>query len=119
MPDPASITGASLAAGAITITGSILGVHYDALLLGFAGGIVVLSFLPKMTIRGVFTSLFTSSILGGVLAPVADSTIKHMFNYLDTAGDSLRMASALLIGVGAQTAIPLFIKWIEKRGSNA
>lgn len=118
MTDPASVLGASLAAGAITLTGSILGVNFDALLLGFIGGIVVLSFLPKMSFKSVFWSLFSSSVLGGVLAPIADSTIKHMFSFLDTTGDSLRMASALLIGVGAQTAVPLFLKWIEKRGNN-
>ena len=117
MTDPASATGASLAAGAITLTGSILGVHFDALLLGFIGGLVVLSFLPKMTIKAVFWTLFSSSVLGGVLAPISASTLCHFFSFLDTSGDSVRMASALLIGVGAQTIIPVFLKYLGRKGS--
>lgn len=117
MTDPASITGASLAAGAITLTGSILGVQFDALLMGFLGGLVVLSFLPKMTIKGVFWSLFSSSVLGGVLAPISSSTLYHFFTFLDSAGDSVRMASALLIGVGAQTIIPIFLKYLGRKGN--
>lgn len=45
MTEPATITaaGGALALGTVTLTGSILGLEYDVLLVGLAGGLVALS----------------------------------------------------------------------------
>lgn len=118
MAEPASTAGIALAAGAITVTGSILGVQYDALLLGFIGGLVILSFQPQKTLHAVFASLFTSSTLGGVLAPIVAQTMRHYINFLDYTDDGVRMAAALVVGVSAQTIVPTFLKWLKGKGES-
>lgn len=115
MSDPASTTGVALAALSITVTGSVLGVQYDALLIGFAGGLVALSFLPSMTWGKVAGSVFTSSVLAGFFAPIAAAAAKNYLPWLVVVGDALRIASAAAIGVSAQALVPLALNYLRQK----
>lgn len=110
------MAGAAIAGGAITITGSILGVHYDALLAGFAGGLVSLSFLPSMTVWRSAYSVAASSLLAGFFAPAIALAMANYFPWLASLGDYLRITSAAFIGVSAQAFIPIMLAWARAKG---
>ena len=118
MAEPASSTvGIALAAGTITLTGSILGVQYDALLAGLAGGLVSLSYLPPMRGPQIAGSVIGSSLIAGWFAPVASVTAANYFPFLSSAGESgIRIAAAAGLGLCAQVIIPAAFAWLRKKG---
>ncbi|HJV54315.1 MAG TPA: restriction endonuclease [Noviherbaspirillum sp.] len=117
MAEPASSTaGVAIAAGTITLTGTFLGVHYDALLAGFAGGLVSLTYLPAMPRSKIAGTVAGSSILAGYFAPVIAAGAQHYFPWLEAVGDFMRLASAAGLGVSAQAVIPAALNWVRKQG---
>ena len=117
MPEPASSTvGIAIAAGTITLTGSIIGVQYDALLAGLFGGLVSLSYLPPMSGPKIAGSVIGSSLVGGWFAPVAAVAAVNYFPWLTGAGEAIRMSTAAGLGLGAQVMIPVAFAWLRKKG---
>ncbi|MET3132854.1 hypothetical protein AAKU55_003135 [Oxalobacteraceae bacterium GrIS 1.11] len=118
MAEPASSTvGIAIAAGTITLTGSILGVQYDALLAGLAGGLVSLSYLPAMTWGRIAGSVAGSSLIAGWFAPLASIAAANYFPFVAGAGEStIRIAAAAALGLGAQVIIPAAFAWLRKKG---
>ena len=118
MAEPASSTvGIAIAAGTITLTGSILGVQYDALLAGLAGGLVSLSYLPPMRGPQIAGSVIGSSLIAGWFAPVASVTAANYFPFLSSAGESgIRIAATAGLGLCAQVIIPAAFAWLRKKG---
>ena len=118
MAEPASSTvGIAIAAGTITLTGSILGVQYDALLAGLAGGLVSLSYLPAMTWGRIAGSVAGSSLIAGWFAPLASIAAANYFPFVGGAGEStIRIAAAAALGLGAQVIIPAAFTWLRKKG---
>lgn len=117
MAEPASSTaGIAIAAGTVTLTGSILGVQYDALLAGFFGGLVSLSYLPSMPVVKTAGTVAGSSILAGFFAPVIAAAALHYLPWIEGVGTGLRMACAAGLGVSAQAVIPAALTWIRARG---
>lgn len=122
MAEPASSTaGIAIAAGAITLTGSIFGVAYDSLLAGFFGGLVALSYLPAMSLRRIAGSVVSSSLLAGWFAPLLTVTAMNYFPYLSGVGDGgVRMASGAALGLCGQFLIPALLgRLIRKIGGQA
>ncbi len=118
MAEPASSTvGIALAAGTITLTGSILGVQYDALFAGFFGGLVSLSYLPAMTLARTAGSVAGSALLGGWFAPLASVAAANQFPSIAGAGEpAIRIAAAATLGLAAQVVIPLALAWLRRKG---
>lgn len=117
MAEPASSTaGVAIAAGTITLTGSILGVQYDALLAGFFGGLVSLSYLPAMPRAKIAGSVAGSSIIAGYFAPIIAAAAAHYLPWLASLGDILRLPSAIALGLSAQAVIPAVLNRIRKQG---
>jgi len=117
MAEPASSTvGIAIAAGTITLTGSILGVHYDALTAGLFGGLVALSYLPSMSAARIAGSVATSSLLAGFFAPVIAAAALNYFPWLVGMGDYMRIAAAAALGISAQAIIPSVLSWIRMKG---
>jgi hypothetical protein len=123
MPEPTSSSiggGAILAAGAVTITGSILGMQYDALLVGLFGGLVSLMFLPAMPPFKVAGTLFTASVFGAIGSPLAPAVAAKYADFLVQAGPTpLRLFAALAIGLFVQFLIGAVIKRLAKEGGAA
>lgn len=117
MPEPAASTaGIAIAAGTITLTGSILGVQYDALLAGLFGGLVSLSYLPAMTWGRIAGSVAGSSLIGGWFAPLASAAAANYFPFVAGAGESaVRIAAAAALGLSAQVAIPGVLAWARSK----
>lgn len=106
MAEPAA-PGIAIAAGAITITGSIFGVHYDALLAGFAGGLVSLSYLPHMPPMRIAGSVATSALLAGFFAPIVGAAAVNYLPWIATVGaDVVRISSAAALGLCWQVVLP-------------
>lgn len=120
MAEPTSTTvGIAIAAGTITLTGSILGVQYDALLAGLFGGLVSLSYLPSMSRTKIAGSVFGSSLVGGWFAPVLTVAAINYFPWLGGAGEAIRLSIAAGLGIGAQVIIPVAFAWLRRKGELA
>ncbi len=117
MAEPTSTTaGVAIAAGAITLTGSIAGVHYDMLLAGFFGGLVSLSFLPQMTRLRVATTVATSSLAAGFFGPSVVVVVLHYFPYLSEIGAGIRICVGAAIGLCFQSVVPAVFNKIRTYG---
>ena len=117
MTEPASNTVAAvaIATGAITLSGSIIGMQYDALLVGLFGGLISLMHLPPMGAWKMAGTLFSAVIMAGLISPFG---VEAAHAYLDwtakVPNNVVRLASALVIGIIAQAAIPLLLRLLAK-----
>ena len=111
MAEPASSTASiAIAAGTITLSGSVFGVQYDALLAGFFGGLVSLSYLPPMSPVKIAGTVAGSALLAGFFAPVIAVAALHYFPWLQGVGDFARLAGGAALGIAAQVIIPAALK---------
>ncbi len=106
MPEPVTPASIAIAAGTITLSGSVFGVQYDALLAGLLGGLVSLTYLPAMSWLKMAGAAAGSALLGGFFAPVLAAAALHYFPWLQSVGDFLRLAGAAALGLGAQALVP-------------
>lgn len=109
MAEP-STTGTAIGAGVITITGSILGVHYDMLLAGFFGGLVSLSHLPQMSRWRVAGTVGTASLAAGFFGPVVATAALHYLPWLSSLGDFLRLSAGAALGATIHSVIPALVR---------
>ena len=127
MPEPAAttVTGGTWALGAITLSGSILGLHYDAMLIGFVASMVALLNLsppldPPRTPLRVFGFVLSAAFLAGVFAPALASALRLNIDWLSALPDAaLRPICAALIGGGGHIVIPLMIAALRRRARAA
>lgn len=124
--EPASNTTAGImfATGAISISGSILGLQYDLLLFGLFGGLVSLMHLPPMTKGKMAATLLVASLLGALAAPILVAVAFGMaaqyawMAWVKIVADSLlRCALAFAVGLLAQWLIPIVISAAAKKGA--
>jgi hypothetical protein len=105
-----------IALGAITLTGSFFGMPADALLVGLFGGFVALRYGGQMSKLGLTGSLSSSTLMAGQFSNVASRAASHYADWLSASDDSLRLACAFALGLGAQVVIPWFLKIIGNLG---
>jgi len=111
------VAGVAVATGAITLTGTIVGLQLDALVIGLCGGLISLMFLPAMAPIRVAGTLFTAAITGAAASPFAPAAAAEYAKFLVATGTTpLRLAAALAIGIVAQFAIAAAIKRVQKQG---
>lgn len=114
MAEPTTSAGLAIAAGTITLTGSIFGIDYDMLLAGFFGGLVSLSFMQQTTKTKVAATVATSSIAAGLFGPTVVIIGLHWFPFLADLGTGVRLVSGATIGLFFQSAIPAVMRQISK-----
>lgn len=117
MPTEAAVT-AGLGATAITLTGSILGMQYDALTIGLLGGLSALMHLPPIESKlSKFWSVAASSIMGGLFSPLVAAAAVNFFPWVANLGDKpVQLASAFCIGLTAQVGIPVAFGIMQRKG---
>jgi len=99
----------------IAFVGSVLGMQFDALTLGFIAGVIVLSFQAGQTFIKMVAGVFLSTLLAGSMAPLVSAAIVHYFPFAAEAGlPATRMACAVIIGVSAQTVLPAALKRLQE-----
>lgn len=120
MPEPTA-TAAGLGAAAITLTGSIMGMQYDALTIGLAGGVVALMHLPPMDSHlRKFGSVASSALMGGLFSPVASAAALNYAPWISSVSDvAIRLVFAFTIGLLAQVAIPVAMNALKRKGDAA
>ncbi len=117
MADPISTAGAAVVAGAVTIAGVTLGLQYDVLAAGLAGGLWSLTFQDPAPIwkRGV--SALTAAIVAGYLAPVV-ATVGASFaaQYAPVVTPAiLRLPVALAVGFLTHEIGPFALRFLRKK----
>lgn len=120
MTEPANTATACVAAvtGSVTICGKFFGMEYDALVLGFFGGVVSLMWLPAMNPLRLCGTLFTASVFGGAASPLAPAIAAKYADFLLATGGAapLRLFAALAFGAMAQGLIGLAINKLKRAG---
>lgn len=119
----ATATEAAATAGVvITLTGSIMGLQFDALMLGFVGALVAQTLVPEPPgeslpplRRYVWTlaQLVAAGMLAGILTPIAESLVAGIAPG-NVPAQALHLATAGIIGMVAPTVIPMLRKITSK-----
>ena len=117
MADPATSVAAETAAAAgvvITLTGSIFGMEFDAIMAGFVGALVAQTLVHEQ-IEGQtalahywrgFIQLSAAGLLAGLLAPLAEGIAAGLLP-VKVPAQSLHIAVAAIIGMVAPVVVPL------------
>ena len=114
--EPASQTAITLAVGTVAVTGTLLGMHYDSLLFGLFGSLIMLSRSEKVSRLVALGNVGTSMLVAGVGSPILAAIGVAHFEVLRALGDELpRHASSLLLGAGWQVGIPTAWAWVKNR----
>ncbi|MBP0597946.1 restriction endonuclease [Herbaspirillum sp. LeCh32-8] len=109
-------TGAyAVAVGTVTITGSFLGLQYDLLLVGLAGGLVVQSLMRQVSVVRMLVSIITSALAAGYIGPVLAAAIPEYVAWAAKIPDQIRWCSAFVCGIGAQTVVQLALRQLCTR----
>ena len=120
MAEPATnvVAGVAIATGAISLTGSVMGLQFDALLFGLAGGLFSLMYLPPMPSRWHLAgTLSAASMMGALSAQIALPFLFGYFPLLIKAGaEVVRPGAACVVGLVLQRVIPIGLGILKKRG---
>lgn len=126
MNEPAtSAAEAAAAAGVvITVTGSIFGLQFDAIMAGFTGALVATSLVREedrpderwssRILRGTI-QLVAAGLLAGFLAPIAEVLIANLLPGKVPA-QALHVAVAGVLGMVAPVVVPILRKLAQKLG---
>lgn len=93
------------------IDGGVLGVKFAALLAGFVGGIVSLSFVKELSRGQAVMSVFTGTVTAGYLTPL-------VISHLGASSIEVQNVAAFCVGLTAMNIIPGFIKISESFRDN-
>lgn len=116
MAEPSSTAGAvAVATGVITITGSIVGLQYDALLFGLLGGLISLMHVSVGSPVRMAGTLATAAILGAISSQFSPALIANIPGLPLVKPDHVRLAAALLVGLFGQFTIPLLMNWMKSK----
>lgn len=116
-----TLGGTALTLGTVTLTGTVLGMHYDALVIGFVAALVATMHLPPRdgearTPWRVLSLVGGASFLSGIFAPVTAQAATAYLPWAASLGaDLLRVTSAAVIGASANVMIPLAITWATRK----
>lgn len=116
MAEPSSTTagGIAIATGVISLTGSILGLQYDALLFGLFGGLVSLMHIAAVNVLRVAGTLATAALCGALFAPVVLGLAHAYLEWtMKIPAGPARLCGAFVIGLLAQVGIPLCMDWLK------
>lgn len=115
-PVSSTTTGIALAAGTVTITGSVFGVQYEALLAGFFGGLVYITYSPPTSKMRLAASLVAASLSAGFFAPIVTVGLLNYLPWMEKVAESaLRIGVAAWIGLAGQSALPFILSKLNKK----
>lgn len=116
MAEPSSTTAGAVAvaAGVITLTGSIVGLQFDALLFGLLGGLISLMHISVGSPFRMAMALVTAALCGAVASQIAPAWAHDSFAWTQKLSpDAIRLSSALLTGLVVQVVIPLGLGFLS------
>ena len=114
-PTSGAIAGVAIATGAITLTGSVLGLQYDALLAGLAGGMVSLMHITPSSKLATAGTLAVSALLAALFSPLLMAGALHYVEWLQSVpNQAMRLSSSAFIGIFWQAVIPLVLAYLNR-----
>lgn len=115
-PSSGSVAGVTFTIGTVSVVGTLLGMHYDALLFGLFGGLIFLTNNPSTTRTNAIGNVIASVLIAGSLSPVLGALLVSWFEVLTNVGeDNMRRASSLIIGAGWQASIPTAMEILRSK----
>lgn len=100
-------TSITIATGSVALTGAVLGLQYDALLLGLLGGLVALQHLGPMSRTAMAASLAAAAVFAAAMSPVAVGAAAEYAPWTaKLKPDVARIALAFGLGLASQTIVP-------------
>ena len=117
MAEPtATYSGVVIATGAVTITGSVFGLGYDAMIGGLIGSLMLVMHLPAAPIMRTIAMVFLGSLLSAGFSPIAVAASLSYFTWTSSIPHSaLNMACALLLGIVIPAIIPLGLAFSKRK----
>lgn len=112
MAEPSTTSVAAFTVGTVSVVGTFLGMHYDALLLGLFGGLIMLARQQAATRLIAFSSVTLSTLFAGAMSPVAASVVIAYTAAITL--DEARISCAALIGCGWQSITPIIADFIKQ-----
>lgn len=108
-------TGITLTVGTINIAGTLLGMHYDSLLFGLLGGLIMLSSSERGSRSHALSNVLAGILVAGVGSPILVEVVISVIGILGKLGsDNLRPAAAMLIGGSWHVGLPVIFKAFKK-----
>lgn len=115
-PSSSSAAGVVIGASAVTITGSVFGLGYDAMIGGLIGSLMLVMHLPAAPIMRTIGMVFLGSLLSAGFAPIAFAASLSYFTWASSISPTaLRMACALLLGIVIPAIIPLGLAFSKRK----
>jgi hypothetical protein len=115
MSEPATTTSIAISAGTVTLTGSLLGMSYDALLFGLVGVLFSLRMLPPMSRWQLLIAVITTTMLAALSGPVLAGWAVSRIASIADHENLMQSLAALLVGALAQLVFPAVLAFIRKR----
>ncbi len=124
MTATATLETATTAGVVVTLTGSVLGLQFESLAVGFLGAVIAQTLitdppdetvtLPRRYLRA-FSQLVAAGLLAGMLTPVVEKMMATILP--STVGlSSLHIATAGIIGMVAPAIVPMLRKITQRLG---
>lgn len=110
-------TGALHGSLVVTVTGTILGAHVDALLIGLMAAVLVTILMPAIDSRAkAFAAVLLSSMAAGYLSPVLVPWVAgHVDHASGASTESIRLLLAGVIGSAGPVLVPIAIKRLRQK----
>lgn len=120
MPEPQTTAAAMIGGSVATLTGTILGMHADALVIGCGCSLAALLHLPPMPRLRALGTVAANTLIAGVFAPSLALAATAQAAWLAALGEApLRSTAAGAIGLLGQVAIPVLFRFIQRKGESA
>jgi hypothetical protein len=119
MPTTAASTAAGLAGLTLTMTGSIFGLHFDAMLAGFAGALIAQTYVPSAMSRlRAFLQLVAAGGISGYFSPIGVAVATKLAPW-PLPLDAMQLAIGAGLGIIAPVLVPLLRKLADRFGDKA
>ena len=126
MSDPATQSAMEAAAGAgvvLALSGTIMGMQVDAVMIGFVGALVAETFMPTdfeaetAAIKRwlvVFCKMVAAGLLAGIVGPFLEAVVRGMVPATVPA-QALHLAVSGAVGIAAPVIVPLIRQRVKAR----
>jgi hypothetical protein len=115
-PTVSTATAGAIAAGAVTVTGSIFGLEYDALIFGLIGSLALVMHLPTATLLRTVGMVMLGALLSAGFSPMAVAAAIENFKWANTMPVlGLRMGCGIGLGLCIPAFIPLALKYSKRK----
>ena len=116
MTEPAATTAAGAAGLTLSLSGTLFGLQYDAMLAGFAGALIAQTYVPSAATRWrAFLQLVAAGGISGYFSPIAVAVATRLAPW-PLPQDAMQLAAGAALGIVAPTLVPLLRALADRFG---